>query len=88
MLVHDAEVNGELLHNGNPNARTNSKAEAEVLALGVRSPCGVSEHKSDTGFEVGNNGPVGLDKVVAWAKETSCEPGVGALDSGTKHAAK
>lgn len=88
VLVHDAEVHGELLHNGNPNARTNRKAEAEVLALGVRSPGGVSEHKANTGFEIRDNGPVGLNKIVAGAEEATCEPGVGALDSGTKHPAK
>ena len=88
VLVHDAEVHGELLHHGNPNARTNREAEAEVLALGVRSPCGVSEHKTDTGFEVGDDGQVGLNKIVAWAEKTSREPGVWALESGTKHAAE
>lgn len=79
VLVHDAEVHGELLHHGNPNARTNREAEAEVLALGVRSPCGVSKHKTDTGFEVGDDRQVGLNKIVAWAEKTSREPGVWAL---------
>ena len=88
VLVHDAEVHGELLHHGNPNARTNREAEAEVLALGVRGPCGVSEHKTDTGFEVGDDRQVGLNKIVAWAEKTSREPGVWALESGTKHAAE
>ena len=88
VLVHDAEVHGELLRDGNSNPRTNRKAEAEVLALGVRSPGGVSEHEANTGFEIRDNGPVGLNKIVTGAEEATCEPGVGALDSGGKHAAK
>jgi len=88
VLVHDAEVHGKLLHHGNPNARTNRKAEAKVLALGVRSPCGVSEHKANTGFEIRDNGPIGLNKIVTGAEKTSREPGVWSLESGTKHAAE
>ena len=88
VLVHDAEVHGELLRYGNSNPGTNRKAEAEVLALGVRSPGGVGKDKADSGFKVGNHRPVGLNKIVTGAEEATCDPGVGALDSGSKHAAK
>lgn len=88
MLVHNAEIDGELIHDGESGAESDSKAEAEVLALGVRSPGGVSEHEANTGFEIRDNGPVGLNKIVTGAEEATCEPGVGALDSGSKHAAK
>jgi hypothetical protein len=47
VLVKDAEVYRELLHDGNPNACSNGEAEAEVLSLGVRCARGIREHEAD-----------------------------------------
>jgi len=47
VLVKDAEVYRELLHDGNPNACSDGEAEAEVLSLGVRCACGICEHEAD-----------------------------------------
>ena len=88
MLVHNAEIDGELIRDGESGAESDSKAEAEVLALGVGGAGGVGEHKADAGFEVGNDGPAFLDKVVAWAEEAACEPWIGSLDDGPEHTAK
>ena len=88
MLVHNAEIDGELIHDGESCADSDGKAEAEVLALGVGGAGGVGEHKADAGFEVGNDGPAFLDKVVAGAEEAACEPWIGSLNNGPEHAAK
>ena len=88
MLVHNAEIDGELIRDGESGAESDSKAEAEVLALGVGGAGGVGEHKADAGFEVGNDGPAFLDKVVAGAEEAACEPWIGSLNNGPEHAAK
>ena len=88
MLVHNSEIDGELFHDGESGADSDGKAEAEVLALGVGGAGGVGEHKADAGFEVGNDGPAFLDKVVAGAEEAACEPWIGSLDDGPEHAAK
>ena len=88
MLVHNSEIDGELFHDGESGADSDGKAEAEVLALGVGGAGGVGEHKADAGFEVGNDGPAFLDKVVAGAEEAACEPWIGSLNNGPEHAAK
>ncbi len=88
MLVHNSEIDGELFHDGESGADSDGKAEAEVLALGVGGAGGVGEHKADAGFEVGNDGPAFLDKVVAWAEEAACEPWIGSLNDRPEHAAK
>ena len=88
MLVHNAEIDGELICDGETSPESDGKAEAEVLALGVGGAGGVGEHKADAGFEVGNDGPAFLDKVVAWAEEAACEPWIGSLDDGPEHTAK
>jgi hypothetical protein len=88
VLVKDAEVYRELLHDGNPNACSNGEAEAEVLSLGVRCARGVGKDKADPGFEIRDNGPSFLDKVVSWAKESTGEPGVGTVDYGGIHSAE
>jgi len=88
MLVHNTEIDGELIHDGESGADSDGKAEAEVLALGVGGAGCVGEHKADARFEVGNDGPAFLDKVVAWAEEAACEPWIGSLNDGPEHAAK
>ena len=88
MLVHNTEIDGELIHDGESGADSDGKAEAEVLALGVGGAGCVGEHKADAGFEVGNDGPAFLDKVVAWSEEAACEPWIGSLNDGPEHAAK
>ena len=88
VLVHNAEIDGEFFRDGESGADSNGKAEAEVLALGVGGASCVGEHKADAGFEVGNDGPAFLDKVVAWAEEAACEPWIGSLDDGPEHTAK
>jgi len=88
MLVHNSEIDSELFHDGESGTDSDGKAEAEVLALGVGGAGGVGEHKADAGFEVGNDGPAFLDKVVAGAEEAACEPWIGSLDDGPEHAAK
>lgn len=88
MLVHNAEIDGKFFRDGEAGADSNGKTEAKVLALGVGGAGGVGEHKADAGFEVGNDGPAFLDKVVAWAEKGACEPWIGSLDNGPKHAAK
>jgi len=47
VLVKDAEIDRELLDNGNPNACSNGEAEAEVLSLGVRCARGIGEDEAD-----------------------------------------
>ena len=47
VLVKDAEVYRELLHDGNPNACSNGEAEAEVLSLGVGCTRGIREHETN-----------------------------------------
>ncbi len=88
MLVKDAEVYRELLHDGNPNACSNGEAEAEVLSLRVRCACGIGKDEADPGFKVRDNGPSFLDKVVSRAKESTSEPGIGAVDYGGVHSAE
>ncbi len=88
MLVHNTEIDGELIHDGESGADSDGKAEAEVLALGVGGAGGVGEHKANAGFEVGNDRPAFLDKVVAWAEEAACEPWIGSLNDRPEHAAK
>ena len=88
VLVHNAEIDSEFFRDGESGADSNGKAEAEVLALGVGGASCVGEHKADAGFEVGNDGPAFLDKVVAWAEEAACEPWIGSLDDGPEHTAK
>ena len=88
MLVHNAEIDGELVCDGETSPESDGKAEAEVLALGVGGAGGVGEHKADAGFEVGNCGPAFLDEVVAGAEEGAREPWIGSLDNGPEHAAK
>ena len=88
MLVKDTEVNRKLFHDGNPNACSNGEAEAEVLSLGVRCARGIGKDEADPGFEIRDNGPSFLDKVVSRAKESTGEPGVGAVDYGGIHSAE
>ena len=85
VLVKDAEVYRELLHDGNPNACSDGEAEAEVLSLGVRCAGGIGKDEADSGFEIRDNGPSFLDKVVSWAKESTSKPGVGTVDYGGVH---
>ena len=88
MLVHHSEVNGKFIHHGDTDTGPDGEAEAEILALGFRCSGGVGKQKTDTGFEVRDNGPVGLDEVVAWAEEATGEPRIGTLESGGEHAAE
>lgn len=88
VLVHDSQIDGELICDGKTSPESDGEAKAEVLALGVGSTGGVSEHEADTGFEVGNGGPAFLDKVVAGSEEATCEPWIGSLNNGSEHAAK
>ena len=88
VLVHDAEIDGKFFRDGEAGAESDGKTEAEVLALGVGGTGGVGEHKADAGFEVGNEGPAFLDKVVAWSEKGACEPWIGSLDNGPEHATK
>ena len=48
VLVKDAEVYRELLHDGNPNACSDGEAEAEVLSLGVGCARGIGENEADS----------------------------------------
>ena len=88
VLVHDSQIDGELVCDGKTSPESDGKAKAEVLALGVGGAGGVSEHEADAGFEVGNDGPAFLDEVVAGAEEGAREPWIGSLDNGPEHAAK
>ena len=88
VLVKDAEVYRELLHDGNPNACSNGEAEAEVLSLGVRCARGIGKDEADSGFEIRDNGPSFLDKVISRAKESTSEPGIGTVDYGGVHSAE
>jgi len=88
VLVKDAEVNRELLHDGNPNACSDGETEAEVLSLGVRCARGIGKDDADPGFEIRDNGPSFLDKVVPRAKESTSEPGIGTVDYGGVHSAE
>ena len=88
VLVHDSEIDGELVCDGKTSPESDGKAEAEVLALGVGGAGGMSEHEADSGFEVGNDGPTFLDEVVAGTEEGASEPWIGALDNGTEHTAE
>ena len=47
VLIKDAEVYRELLHDGNSNACSDGEAEAEVLSLGVGCARGIGEHEAD-----------------------------------------
>ena len=47
VLVKDAEVYRELLHDGNPNTCSDGEAEAEVLSLGVGCARGIGEDEAD-----------------------------------------
>ena len=47
VLVKDAQVDRELLHDGNPNACSDGEAKAEVLSLGVGCARGIGEHEAD-----------------------------------------
>jgi len=88
VLVKDAEVYRELLHDGNPNTCSDGEAEAEVLSLGVGCARGIGKDEADPGFEIRDNGPSFLDKVVSRAKESTSEPRVGAVDYGGIHSAE
>jgi len=88
VLVHHSEVNGKLIHDGDADPCPDGEAKAEILALGVGRSSGVGKQKTDTGFEVRDNGPFGLDEVVAWAEEATGEPRIGTLESGGEHAAE
>ena len=88
VLVKDAEVYRELLHDGNPNTCSDGEAEAEVLSLGVGCARGIGKDEADPGFEIRDNGPSFLDKVVSRAKESTSEPWVGAVDYGGIHSAE
>ena len=88
VLVKDAEVYRELLHDGNPNTCSDGEAEAEVLSLGVGCARGIGKDEADPGFEIRDNGPSFLDKVVSRAKEPTSEPRVGAVDYGGIHSAE
>ena len=48
VLVKDAEIDRELLDNGNSNACSDGEAEAEVLSLGVGCARGIGENESDS----------------------------------------
>jgi hypothetical protein len=85
VLVKNAEVYRELLHDGNPNACSDGEAEAEVLSLGVGCARGIGKHEADPRFEIRDNGPSLLDKVVTWAKESTREPRVRTVDYGGIH---
>lgn len=88
MLEHDSEIDGKLIHHGDADTCSDREAETEILALGVGCSRGVGKQKTDTGFEVRDNGPVGLDEVVAWSEEATSEPRIGTLESRGEHAAK
>lgn len=88
MLKHDPEIDGKLIHHGDTDTGPDGEAKAEILALGVGRSGSVGKQKTDTGFEVRDNGPVGLDEVVAWAEEATGEPRIGTLESGGEHAAE
>jgi len=47
VLVKDAEIDRELLDNGNSNACPDGEAEAEVLSLGVGRARGIGENEAD-----------------------------------------
>ena len=47
VLVKDAQVDRELLHDGNPNACSDGEAEAEVLSLGVGCARSIGKHEAD-----------------------------------------
>ena len=88
MLEHDSEIDGKLIHHGDADTCSDREAETEILALGVGCSRGVGKQKTDTGLEVRDNGPVGLDEVVAWSEEATSEPRIGTLESRGEHAAK
>lgn len=88
VLVDDSEVKGELVQDGDADAGTDGKAEAEVLALGFGSAGGVGEEKADARFKVRDDGPIRLDKVIARTEEAAGKPRIGSLESGGKHAAE
>jgi len=88
VLVKDAEVYRELLHDGNPNTCSDGEAEAEVLSLGVGCARGIGKDEADPGFEIRDNGPSFLDKVVSRAKESTGKPGVRTMNYGGVHSAE
>lgn len=88
VLVKDAEVYRELLHDGNPNACSDGEAKTEVLSLGVGCAGGIGKDEADPGFEIRDDGPSLLDKVVPRAKESTSEPGIGTVDYGGVHSAE
>ena len=88
MLIHDPQVNGELLHDRDTNAGADGEAKAKILALGVGCAGGMGEDETDARFKVGNDGPIGLDEVVARAEKPAGKPWVGSLQGGTEHAAE
>ncbi len=47
VLVKNASVDRELLHDGNPNACSDGEAETEVLSLGVGCARSIGEHEAD-----------------------------------------
>ena len=47
VLVKDAEIDRELLDDGNSNSCSDGEAEAEVLSLGVGCARSIGEHEAD-----------------------------------------
>lgn len=88
VLVEDADIRRELVFDGDANACPEGEAEAKVLALGVGKSGGVGEDKANAGFEVGDYGQIFLDEIVARTEESTCEPRIGAVGDGGKHAAE
>ena len=88
MLVKDAEIDGELIHDWDSHSCSDREAEAEVLSLGIGGAGRIREHETDPGFEVRDNGPSFLDEIVARTEEATGEPGVGTVDYGGVHAAE
>ena len=88
VLVKDAEIDRELIHNRDSYSCPDCEAEAEVLSLGIGGAGGICEHETDPGLKVRDNGPSFLDEVVAWTEQASREPGVGTMDYGGVHAAE
>ena len=86
VLVKDAEIDGELIHDRDSHSCSDREAEAEVLSLRIGGAGGIRENETDPGFEVRDNGPAFLDEVVARAKEATGEPRIGSVNDRGVHA--